>query len=66
MIKLTSAVLRTCLGVSSLVSYLLDGLQQLLLVFVGVQMELGASIVAELSDCNLWEAASSKKSRRAN
>lgn len=62
----TSIVAQTCLSVSSLVSYPLDGLQKLLLVFVGVQLELSASVITELSDCHLWGAATNNKSRWDN
>lgn len=43
----------TCLGVSTLVGDLVDGVQQSLLVAVRVKQELGASVVAELSDGHL-------------
>lgn len=52
---------QTRLGVPALVSDPLDGLQQLLLVAVRVQLELGASVVAELGDGHLWGAATIKK-----
>lgn len=43
----------TCLGVSSLVGDLVDGVQQSLLVAVRVQLELCASVVTELGDGHL-------------
>lgn len=43
----------TCLGVSPLVGNPVDGVQQPLLVFVGVQLELGPGVVAELGDGHL-------------
>lgn len=46
----------TCLGVSSLVGDLVDGVQQLLLVTVRVQLELGTSVVAELGDGHLSDS----------
>jgi len=43
----------TCLGVSSLVGDLVDGVQQSLLVAVRVQFELCPGVVTELSDGHL-------------
>lgn len=43
----------TCLGVSSLVGDLVDGVQQSLFVAVGVELELGASVVTKLGDGHL-------------
>lgn len=42
-----------CLGVSSLVGDLVDGVQQALLVAVRVQFELRAGVVTELGDGHL-------------
>lgn len=49
-----------CLGVSSLVGDLVDGVQQALLVAVRVQLELGASVVAELGDGHLSDSTGTK------
>lgn len=43
----------TCLGVAPLVGDLVDGVQQALLVTVGVQFELCAGVVTELGDGHL-------------
>ena len=47
--------LLACLGVSSLVGNVVDGVQQSLLIAVRVQLELSTSVVTELSDGHLSE-----------
>lgn len=49
-----------CLGVSSLVGDLVDGVQQALLVAVRVQFELGAGVVTELGDGHLSDSTGTR------
>lgn len=51
----------TCLGVSSLVGNLVNGVQQLLLVAVRVQPELGTGVVAELGDGHLSDRTRTRR-----